>query len=213
MEHLINKPTILLEDSFFKQKTIFISGSAYSYGEISKEKAEKFIYNLSQLLIKNGKRIVSGFGLGVGSYIISGALEEIYQNQGLLLHDQLILRPFPQGENGKKQWETYRNDMISYAGFAIFIFGNKKLDSKIVLADGIRREFDIAKEKRLKLIPIGGTGFMAKELWEEMQKNFDNYYPESDTTFKNLFDSLGNTKTDLSAHLETVIKLINMTIF
>lgn len=55
--------------------------------------------------------------------VISGALSEIYYNQKKSLTDQLILRPFPQGEDAKKLWETYRQDMISYSGISIFCIG------------------------------------------------------------------------------------------
>ena len=109
----------------YKRKTVLISGSAHDYGSWSQEKAEGFIRNLGQALIKNDSKIVSGFGLGVGSQVITGVLEELYQHQGKRLHDQLILRPFPQGADAQKQWEAYRQEMIAHAGIAVFVFGNK----------------------------------------------------------------------------------------
>ena len=42
----------------------------------------------------------------MGSAVISGVLSEIYYNQKKSLTNQLILRPFPQGEDAKKLWET-----------------------------------------------------------------------------------------------------------
>lgn len=197
-----------IEDRF-RQKTIFISGSANTYGSLEQASAENFIKKMSQTLISQEHRIVSGFGLGVGGHVISGALEEIYKNKGLALHDQLILRPFPQGEDAKKQWELYRKDMLAYAGIAIFIFGNKIEDNQIILADGVKKEFDIAKEKGLKLIPIGATGFMAEKLWNEIRNKFEEYYPKIGVDIKELFFTLGDSSIDLSTHLETVITIIN----
>ena len=94
----------------------------------------------------------------MGGQVITGALEELYQHQSKRLHDQLILRPFPQGPDGQKQWEYYRQEMIAHAGVAVFVFGNKLEAGQVVPANGVRREFEIARDRGLLLIPIGATG-------------------------------------------------------
>jgi hypothetical protein len=179
--------TILLREveKSYKRKNIFISGSAAKYNWPSDEVEEK-IHNFSRQIIKKGYRIISGFGLGVGSPVVSGALEEIYcvpsassslseGKQGVKLAsiEQLILRPFPQNEHGKPNWLAYRKDMISRAGIAIFLFGNKKEGDTIIDADGVRKEFEIAKAEGIYLFPIGRTGYMSKQLWDEMKQNCD----------------------------------------
>ena len=77
--------------------------------------------------------------MGVGSSVITGVLENVYMSGKRLDSEQLILRPFPQYEVGKRPiseiWNDYRTDMISYAGIAIFVFGNKIKDGNIVVAD------------------------------------------------------------------------------
>jgi len=191
----------------FQRKTVLISGSAHEYGTWGTGGAESFVRNLSQALIKNDNRILSGFGLGVGSQVITGVLEELYQHQGKRLHDQLILRPFPQGAEAQKQWEAYRQDMIAHAGIAVFIFGNKLQAGDIVPANGVRREFEIAKTNGLLLIPIGATGFMAQELWQEITDNFDAYYPKH-PELKALFVLLGDA-SDPKRLIDTVIEIIN----
>lgn len=191
----------------YQRKTVLISGSAHEYGAWTPKQAEALICNLSQALIRNNNRIVSGFGLGVGSQVITGALEELYQRQGKRLHDQLILRPFPQGPDAQKQWEYYRQEMIAHAGVAVFVFGNKLDAGKVVPANGVRREFEIAKDKGLLLIPVGATGFVAKELWEEVARNFAAYYP-AHAALKPLFESLGNT-SDTKRLIEAIIEIIN----
>lgn len=191
----------------YQRKTVLISGSAHEYGAWTQAQAETFIRSFSQALIRNDNRIVSGFGLGVGSQVITGALEELYQHQGKRLHDQLILRPFPQGADAQKQWEYYRQEMIAHAGVAVFVFGNKLDAGKVVPANGMRREFEIARSKGLLLIPIGATGFVAKELWEEVTKNFATYYP-AHAAIKPLFDSLGDA-SDSKRLIDTVIEIIN----
>ena len=197
-----------IEDRY-RQNTVLVSGSAHEYGTFPKP--AEFIANLSQALTASGCKVVSGFGLGVGSHVIVGALQQIYDKQGQQLHDQLVLRPFPQGgPDIQARWEAYRQEMVAYAGVALFIFGNK-LDAatgKAVLANGVRREFEIAHEKGLKVIPVGVTGYMAEELWREVLANFDTYYPGRDAALKALFEELGKP-ADSAIIIEKVIEIIH----
>ena len=181
----------------FKQRTIFVSGSAHDYGSMSTADAEAYIKKLSKQIISSGHKIVSGFGLGVGSHVITGVLQHVYEEKHEKLMDQLMLRPFPQGTDGAIQWTTYRKDMIRYAGIAIFLFGNKKNgDGSSIFADGMREEFEIAKERGLKLIPVGATGYMAQELWREIDDNFERYYPEASESLKSAFKQLNQAESD-----------------
>jgi hypothetical protein len=186
---------------------VLISGSAHEYGSWPADKAESFVRSLSQALIKNDNRIVSGFGLAVGSQVITGVLEELYQRQGRRLDDQLILRPFPQGPDAQKQWEGYRQEMIAHAGTAVFIFGNRPEAGSVVPAGGVRREFEIAKANGLLLIPIGATGYMAQELWKEIVDNFDSFYP-AHPELKPLFVLLSDA-SDSKRLIDTVVDIIN----
>ena len=105
----------------FKQRTIFISGAAHEYGAWPADQAQKFVHDLSADIAKMSYRVVSGFGLGVGSAVITGVLENIYMKGGQLDNDQLLLRPFPQSQPGglpmKDLWTNYRKDMIQRAGW------------------------------------------------------------------------------------------------
>lgn len=190
----------------YKRKTIYISGSAYEYGKLGSEKAEKFISDLSRKLVNKGFKIISGFGLGVGSFVINGVLEEVYFNKNEKLKDQLLLRPFPQGDRGKQQWENYRNDMISYAGVALFIFGNKMEGGEVILAGGVKREFEIAREKKMALIPIGATGYIAKELWDTVLSEFTKYFPSENLL--DLFKKLGDETLSMDEIVDSVLSLV-----
>lgn len=87
------------------------------------------------------------------------------------------MRPFPQhGNNLQELWEQYRQRMISLAGIALFFFGNKRDGDKLVNANGVRREFEIALEHHLLPIPVASTGFMAEELWKEISAELHKYY-------------------------------------
>lgn len=168
-------------ESRYKKQTIFISGSAEEYGQWSRKEAQGFIHNLSKGIIIAGFKIVNGFGWGVGSAVINGALEAIYEKPDKYSEDQLILKPFPQFETGEKSlpelWEEYRQKMISMAGIAIFVFGNKKdTNGNIIFANGVMREFQISISKGLIPIPISATGFVAEDLFKDIQTHLEKYY-------------------------------------
>ncbi|MDU6983665.1 MAG: SIR2 family protein [Terrisporobacter othiniensis] len=190
---------------------VFISGSACEYGDYTDEEADDFIYNLSKRFIKEGYSIVSGFGLGVGSLVISGALEEIYMNQQSINEDQLLLRPFPQKtletENIQDLWNKYRKDMISKIGIAIFLFGNKISDNGAINANGVYKEFEIAKEDDKIIVPVGVTGYMSKVIWNEVNDNFEKFYPQSSERLRELFNKL-NSLEEKNSIIDIIINFI-----
>lgn len=182
IDEYVEIPQILEEiEARFLKKTIFISGSAEEFGDWDRLEAQKFIHALSSELIKHDYRVVNGFGWGIGSAVINGALEAIYANPGKHSEDQLVMRPFPQFassvEDLQKLWEEYRRRMISLAGVAIFVFGNKAdKDKKIVEANGVIREWEIATEMGRVSIPVGATGFAAQKIAQLVSANPDKYY-------------------------------------
>lgn len=200
-------------ETAYKAGTIFISGSAEEYGEMGKNNAQGFIHKLSKLLIENKYRIVNGFGWGVGSAVINGALDAIYDKSGKYSDNQLILRPFPQFETGNKTkeelWREYREKMITLSGIAIFVFGNKidEESNELINAKGVRQEFEIAKSQGCSLIPIGITGYMAYELWKEVNTKFENYYPNN-KNLKDEFEQLGDSKKSLDEIVTVLNKII-----
>jgi len=159
--------------------SVFISGSAETYGTWEQSEALNFMHDLAKALISNGKKIVSGYGRGVGSYIINGALSEIHTSKFKNINEYLDLRPFPQIASQdidlEDLWEPYRKSMISCSGISIFLFGNKSKDKQIINADGVYREFEIAKEKQLFIIPVGSTGFTAERIFNEIKCDIDEY--------------------------------------
>tara|TARA_R110001606_G_scaffold389116_1_gene554927 strand:+ start:524 stop:1960 length:1437 start_codon:yes stop_codon:yes gene_type:complete len=197
----------------FKSKTMFISGAAHEYGKMEERDALGFVYKLSRSLVSKGMRVVSGFGLGVGSSVISGVLEQTFTNQKAKIEDQLVLRPFPQSTEGKiplsALWTKYREDMIDYAGVALFMFGNKLSEGNIILSNGMREEYEIAREKGLFLIPIGATGYMAEQLWKEqnteLQKNTN-----ISIEMKQLFAKLGDSNTNGAELIILVNQIIDL---
>lgn len=165
-------------------KHIFISGSISEYYDPWTEGVvNDFAFNLAKVLVQQGFKIISGFGLGIGSSIINGALDEIVNSKYKHIDEHLCLRPFPQTAQAGKSlpdlWQDYRIKMIGESGIAIFIFGNKikKGEDKntTVIADGMLKEFEIAKRNSAIIIPIGSTGWAAQKIFKEVESEIDKY--------------------------------------
>lgn len=209
--NLITQILKIIEDNF-KRRNIFVSGSAVQYGNWEEKRALEFASNLSKGIIKNGNNIVTGFGLGIGSCIISGALEELYSTNSNRVEDRLIARPFPQATTGslslKELWSKYREEMIDVVGLSIFIFGNKYNEKKeLIEADGMIREFEISVSKGIVPIPIGITGFTALALWEIVMNDFMKYVP--DKSLEEDYKLLGTEGYSDEKIIEIVIHIIN----
>ena len=197
----------------YKTRTIFISGAAHEYGSNSRDETLKFIHDLSGKIIKNNFKIVSGFGLGIGSALISGALDQIYMNQKKLLHDELLLRPFPQSTTGTTSlpdlWSKYRNDMLAHSGTALFLYGNKMLDGTLKLSNGMMEEYEIAKSKNILTLPVGATGYMSKKLWEKELEIIESN-SKANRRFKELFIKLGDKSKSFGELTEIIIEILKL---
>lgn len=194
----------------YNSHSIFISGSAVEYGAFSSVEAQNFVHLLSKELIKNNYNVVNGFGLGVGSAVINGALDAVYSNPKNFSENQLILKPFPQFPSGTKDlgtlWEEYRQNMISRAGISLILFGNKVEGANTVNAGGVKREFEIALQHGLIPLPIAYTGFMAKELYDEISKDF-----AKNNLDEEIFNDLSNLtldKDDLTKSVSQIVSII-----
>lgn len=160
--------------------SIFVSGSISSYDDVwTESKVNNLCYGLSKTLVSKDYKVISGFGLGVGSSIINGALNEIYRSKFKHINEHLSLHPFPQVSDDntslKEMWSKYRQSIISESGICIFLFGNKVVDKRVAIADGMKEEFRIAIELNKIIIPIGSTGGAAKEIFEVMKKDSYKY--------------------------------------
>ena len=105
------------------------------------------------------------------------------------------MRPFPRANPDEvvrqRLWEDYRQDLISAAGICLVVLGNKRVDGQIVSASGVRREYEIARQHGLNVVPLGATGYMANEIWSEMSSTFDAHYPNAKADLREQFSRLG----------------------
>ncbi|KGK10824.1 hypothetical protein [Vibrio navarrensis] len=118
----------------------------------------------------------------------------------------------PQTEVGTRPiaqvWHDYRTDMISFSGIAIFLFGNKLKDGEVVVADGLIKEFKIAKSNGLLLIPVGATEYASREIYCELLKEgyFDSdAFPESARKF---IDKICDKESELTTIQSEIIDLL-----
>lgn len=192
----------------YRTKTVFISGSAHEFTSWRPDDAGRFIEQLGAMLVRQGFNVVTGFGLGVGPSVIGGALQEILSDPKRRSPNQLRAFPFPVGNGGAPAraslYKAHREGMISKAGIAIFLFGNKRNDSgKIVVADGMYEELAIARSMKLHIIPVGCTGWIAKEI-------ADHKVPiEYSRKFNQAFDASNRIPVEVAPLVESVMTMVN----
>lgn len=199
---------LAMVESRHKSKTVFVSGAAHEYGNrFSRADALAFVHKLGSSLIDRDFRVVTGLGLGIGSTVVDGALQQIYHKQRRSLTDQLVIRPFPQSLAGQQLWTAYRHDMLDFAGLAIFMFGNKLASDPPVITDsnGVLEEFEIAHGKGIHVLPLGFTEYVSRQLYERVSGRFDTFYPRATTRFRQLFPLLGDGNRTLDEQLKTTI--------
>jgi hypothetical protein len=187
---------------------VFISGSADCFdGVWSKSKVEELAYKLANQLVKEEFKVTSGFGLGLGSSVINGALDEIYTHKFKHMDEHLCLRPFPQGiedaTERKAKWKKYREEILCNNGVVIFMVGNKKdAENKKVIADGCLQEYQIAKENNCVIIPLGTTGDAAAEIYAEVKAEKEQY------PYLEQFWELLEAEEDIDKIVNTVIAIV-----
>lgn len=196
-----------------KMKNVFISGSAAEFSSgWDQAAAEQLAGKLAGALVRDDYRITSGFGLGIGSAVINGALDVIYSEKYRHVDEHLCLRPFPQNiadaAKRKVRWQKYREDILDEVGIAVFMFGNKKVKDAagretVVEADGCLREFEIAKSRNRVIIPVGSTGYAARKIYDEIKGNISKY------PYLTAYINPLGTETDPDKLVSIIMEIVN----
>lgn len=195
------------------RKNVFVSGSAFDYGALGPDRSLALLRRLGGALIDAGLNLVSGMGLGVGDAVAMGAIEAVYRKGGSHLDERTVLRPFPQTEPGKADrdaiWTRYRREMLGRARSSIIVFGNKRDEAgKVVDAPGVSEEFKIARELGTYPIPIGASGFMARELSKEVLAELDAIYGQLAPQVRPHLEALANDKATDDEIISAVISIL-----
>ncbi|PIO97032.1 SIR2 family protein [Pleomorphomonas carboxyditropha] len=191
-------------ERLYRRRLIFVSGSASDFAPWGESAVNAFFRDLGAILIDNDFQIVTGFGLGVGNSLISGAIEKAYSRKNLRLDNFLQVRPFPRDIADPMQraviWKKYREELLSLPGIALFLFGNKLENDQIVPADGVRKEFEIARMQGVEVLPVGATGSMAATLAVEILKEPSGLSP----TVIDALTRLNEKVTDIKMLLQPI---------
>ncbi|RYG37409.1 MAG: hypothetical protein EON93_03660 [Burkholderiales bacterium] len=207
VDEYINIPEILAEiERRYRSRTIFVASSASDFSPWGEEAVTAFMRELGSALISAKFRIATGIGVGVGNALFTGALDAIYADRQGHIEDQVLMRPFPQhiaNEVKRKEvWEAYRQDIISLSGISIFLFGNKKVKDDTIIAEGMMREFEIARERKVICIPIGATGYAASEIAERM------IAADADGELLDAIRALSAPRKNLRELIEPILKIV-----
>ncbi|QDV79093.1 SIR2 family protein [Botrimarina mediterranea] len=155
---------------------VFLSGSAADFSPMGEDAFHHLCRALGKELINKGFNLITGFGLGVGDAVIYGAMQSLKKNDD----ERLQLWPFPQdvpeGEDRAAFWKQYRERMISSAGVCIVLSGNKEVDGSIQQAGGVLQEVEIARSQGKIVIPIGATGHVARQCYDEVEKDIPGFF-------------------------------------
>jgi hypothetical protein len=91
-------------------------------GSEERERIEIVALAVGRIIARRNLRLVSGFGLVVGSAALSGALEELNRQDAPNFDWSFHLRPFPQlvpsGWEPQEYYQRYREDLVSKRGRA-----------------------------------------------------------------------------------------------
>ncbi|RUV33145.1 SIR2 family protein, partial [Mesorhizobium sp. M7A.F.Ca.MR.148.00.0.0] len=194
----------------YRRRTVFISGSAFNYDPWGQADVSAFAQELGRALVAEGTRIATGLGAGIGDAIFTGALREVRKSNSSI-EDALVLRPFPQTGSPNDLaplWEDYRQEIISHAGIALFLLGNKEQDGEMVAADGVVREFEIARTQGVAVLPIGATGSAAQTLAEEVLSDPEKFIPELGDEGKEMLALLATPTDDLNSLIKPIVELV-----
>lgn len=188
--------------------SVMVSGSFPVDGDsAARGTIEQVANGVGEVLGAKRLRLVSGFGLTVGSASIAGMLQGL-GGRSVNLDRHLLLRPFPQsGGAGRLDTEvirTYRRDLVGRAGACVFVGGAKfGPDGALLDADGVVQEYEECVAMGRVPIPVGATGFAAAAIWERMQGELVRWPWYNSVLFSTL-----NDRSLLPEQLVTAVRCI-----
>lgn len=192
--------------------SVFIAGATKSdspsdYGEFQKKsegklgKAEKFIMNLADELIMNQYNLVTGFGVGVGNYLIAGAYTQREGKSDIKLDERVYIQPMISTDDNDMQIKTQiRENLLKRCGIVLTIFGKSQEDAEDsqIENDGTFIEYKLASQSGKIIIPIGATGFTSRIIYDREKKN----WPMD----SKIYENLGDTHADNNTLIKNIIK-------
>lgn len=174
-----------------KLNSVFISGGINrdkpsDYGEFQNKKgnklgkAENFIMQLANKLIIKNYKIITGFGMGVGNYIVAGAYMRIEEKSNIKIEEKIFIQPMVslEGEEDLKLKNQMREELLDKCGVVVTIFGKSRVNvpKGELEQDGTYIEYKLAEQKEKIIIPVGATGFTSKIIYDQEKHKWDEEY-------------------------------------
>lgn len=198
-------------------RNIFVSGSAaQGTCDFDLARLSRFARCLGRQIIEQDYNLVSGYGLGIGTELLVGALQSAYVSPSSM-RERLILRPFPLSVNGAQKRTIYRDwrkGMVSLAGFSVFLAGNKLAPgsrTEVIRGRGVMEEFELATAPTHLTypIPVGATGFVAKEIWTIVSSDLNRFYGAVDVSPEmGILDDARHSDDELVQAIFSVIRKV-----
>jgi hypothetical protein len=193
------------------RNNVLVSGSAREYSVMNRDRLEKLCRLLGKRLIEQGYNLISGFGVGIGEHCSVEALRALYNVRRGNEAGRVIIRPFPRSsvaEARQKELNTqHREDLVGRAGSVVFVAGNRENTAGVIeLSEGVSQEFEIARAQKRFIIPIGATGYVAKNIWHEAMTHLDIYYPGLD--IRDQLSRLADANASAEDLVETILNLV-----
>jgi hypothetical protein len=205
------EPILRHIQQMYRRRFVFISGAAHAYDPMGQNSLETLSRRLGERLIDDGYGLISGGGVGIGTAAVLGAASRPALTVGSAW-SRLRVTAFDQNiEDATERhlrYEQYREKMLSGAGFAVFVAGNKFQDGRIQPAGGIRNEYEISRRLGVLPIPIGATGHVSEDLWREVRADPVAVY--GDDRAVELLDRLAPGRSDVAGVVDAVFAIIQL---
>jgi Sir2- and TIR-associating SLOG family/SIR2-like domain len=207
-EHL--EPLLRALAAYVDRSSVFVAGAAVDPAPFGSSRLEGVSRGLGERLIHDGFRLVSGFGLGIGEQVVLGALRALYFQSTGHHDDRALIRPFPRAADPALQSAAnarHREDLISRVGAVVVVAGNKRDGpTGIRLSEGVIQEVDIARRLGKFIIPIGVTGHVARQVWNQATADPQAYLPNLSVNAD--LQTLGDDTAGDAAVLDAVFSIL-----
>lgn len=191
------------------RRGVFVSGAAAEAGPFGESELRDLSRRLGAAIIERGYNLVSGFGLGIGEDVVIGAIRALYGLPRGDDVDRVLVRPFPTpraGESRESVYTSHREDLIARSRVVIVLAGNRQAATGgIELSSGVLEEVQVAKRLGRLVVPVGATGFVASELWNELET--DGAFG-TQAELKKAFRMLGAVGHASSSYVQALMEII-----
>lgn len=173
-EHFEELPDILNElGNQVKKKNVFFSGVFERLEKNEDVFAKSLCKSLIEKLLHHNYKIVTGYGRNFGNYLSGAAIQYLFHHN-MEIEKFLCMRPFLATMTDQEK-QSHRELLIQNCCVSIFMFGQSPVNGEYVNSTGMLKEYEIAKSLNKYIIPIGCTGYTAKQIWEDMKANISMY--------------------------------------